>query len=270
MFKISEHLNLIYRSYTMKRQGLSALLDRGDAASQRRTAMIELRPFASLGAANHGWLDARHHFSFADYHLPERTQWGALRVWNDDAIAAKSGFPPHPHQDMEIITYVRQGAITHQDSLGNQGRTEAGDVQVMSAGTGIRHAEYNLEDEETRLFQIWILPDRRGHAPSWGMRPFPRDDRSGRFVVLASGMADDAEALPINARARVAGALVRAGETVRYDTSPERHLYLVLATGRVRIGDVEAQARDGVAITGESAITVTALEDAELVLVDAA
>ncbi|MEQ1641639.1 MAG: pirin family protein, partial [Novosphingobium sp.] len=120
--------------------------------------MIELRPFASIGAANHGWLDAHHHFSFADYQDPARTQWGRLRVWNDDAIAAQTGFPPHGHQDMEIITYVRAGAISHKDSLGNQGRTGAGDVQVMSAGTGIQHAEYNLEDEETRLFQIWILP----------------------------------------------------------------------------------------------------------------
>ncbi len=230
--------------------------------------MIELRPFASLGAANHGWLDARHHFSFAGYHDPARVQWGALRVWNDDAIAAQSGFPPHGHQDMEIITYVREGAISHKDSLGNSGRTEAGDVQVMSAGTGIQHAEFNLEDAETRLFQIWILPDERGHAPSWGARPFPKESRDGQFVVLASGMAGDAEALPIHARARVAGAFVKVGETVRYETSTDRHLYLVPATGRVRIGAVEAAARDGVAITGEAEIEVTALEDSELVLVD--
>jgi redox-sensitive bicupin YhaK (pirin superfamily) len=231
--------------------------------------MIELRPFSSLGAANHGWLDAHHHFSFAGYHEPARTQWGALRVWNDDAIAPKSGFPPHPHQDMEIVTYVRAGAISHRDSLGNEGRTAAGDVQVMSAGTGIRHSEFNLEDEECRLFQIWILPDRYGHAPSWGTRPFPRDNRDGRFVVLASGFAEDADALPIQARARVAGALVRAGETLRYETEPDRHLYLVPAAGRIGIGGVEAAARDGIAITGETAIEIVALEDAELVLVDA-
>lgn len=232
--------------------------------------MIELRPFSAIGAANHGWLDAHHHFSFASYHDPARVQWGALRVWNDDTIAAKSGFPPHPHADMEIITYVRQGAISHRDSLGNEGRTAAGDVQVMSAGTGIRHSEFNLEDEECRLFQIWILPDRRGHAPSWGTRPFPKDNRAGKFVTLASGLPEDADALPINTSGRVAGAFVKAGETLRYETTPERHLYLVPATGRVRIGEVEAQARDGVAITGESAIEVTALEDSELVLVDAA
>ena len=129
---------------------------------------IERRPFASLGHADHGWLNARHHFSFADYYDEERMHWGAIRVWNDDEIAPRSGFPPHPHADMEIITYVRTGAITHQDSLGNKGRTAAGDVQVMSAGTGIRHAEYNLEDETATLFQIWIMPSARGGQPSWG------------------------------------------------------------------------------------------------------
>ena len=231
--------------------------------------MIELRPFASLGAANHGWLDAHHHFSFAEYHDPARTQWGALRVWNDDTIAPKSGFPPHPHRDMEIITYVRTGAITHRDSLGNEGRTGAGDVQVMSAGTGIQHSEYNLEDEATTLFQIWILPDARGEAPGWGARPFPKDDRAGHFVVLASGIPGDDDALPIRTRGRVLGATVRAGETVRYALTRDRHAYLVPATGRIRVGDVEANARDGVAITDVDVIEVTALEDSELVLVDA-
>lgn len=232
--------------------------------------MIELRPFDGLGAANHGWLDAHHHFSFAEYHDPARTNWGRLRVWNDDTIAPKSGFPSHPHRDMEIVTYVRKGAITHEDSLGNKGRTEAGDVQVMSAGTGIVHSEYNLEDEETTLFQIWILPDRRGESPGWGARPFPKGDRAGRFVTLASGMAGDQDALPIRADARVLGATVRAGDTVTYETAKDRHAYLVPAKGRIRVGDIEAEARDGVAITGLDTITVTALEDAELVLVDAA
>lgn len=232
--------------------------------------MIELRPFASLGAANHGWLDAHHHFSFGDYHDPERTTWGRLRVWNDDTIAPKTGFPAHPHRDMEIVTYVRKGAITHEDSLGNRGRTEAGDVQVMSAGTGIRHSEYNFEDEETTLFQIWIMPDRRGEQPGWGARPFPKDDRAGRFVTLASGREGDGDALPINADARVLGATIKAGDTVTYATDPQRHAYLVPALGRVQVGEVEARARDGVAITGLDTITVTAIEDSELVLVDAA
>ena len=149
--------------------------------------MIDIRPFEGLAHRDHGWLDTRFHFSFADYHDPERMGWGRIRVWNDDKIAPKSGFPPHPHRDMEIITFVRTGAITHKDSLGNTGKTGAGDVQVMSAGTGVTHAEYNLEDEDTSLFQIWILPDRAGEAPDWGQREFPRGDRSGKFEVLASG-----------------------------------------------------------------------------------
>ena len=237
--------------------------------------MIELRPFNTLGAANHGWLDAHHHFSFANYHDPVRVHWGALRVWNDDAIAAGTGFPTHPHSDMEIITYVRKGAITHSDSMGNKGRTAAGDVQVMSAGSGVRHSEYNLEDEETRIFQIWIIPDARGGTPSWGARQFPKDDRNGAFVPLASGAANDDDArsgaLPIRADARVLGATIKAGESVTYTPrSADRHLYLVPATGKVRIGEVEAVARDGVAITQLASITITALEDSEVVLVDAA
>ncbi len=236
--------------------------------------MIELRPFATLGAADHGWLDARHHFSFADYHDPARPGWGALRVWNDDTIAPRTGFPPHPHRDMEIITYVRSGAITHEDSLGNRGRTGAGDVQVMSAGDGIRHAEFNREDETTTLFQIWIVPDTRGGPPSWGARPFPKGDRAGQFVPLASGIVGDDDALPIRTDARVLGATVRAGETVSYDLTADRHAYLVPATGRVRIGDgereVEVNARDGAAITGVERVAVTAIEESELVLVDAA
>jgi len=230
--------------------------------------MIEVRPFASLGHADHGWLDARHHFSFAGYRDPARDNWGALRVWNDDRIAPHTGFAPHPHADMEIITYVRTGAISHEDSLGNKGRTEAGDVQVMSAGTGIRHSEHNHEAVETTLFQIWIIPDRRGEQPGWGTRPFPKGDRSGRFVTLASGMEGDGDALPINARARVLGATLKVGESVTYATEPGRHLYLVPAEGVVEVDGVQVNTRDGAAITGLAEITVTALSDAEIVLVD--
>jgi len=232
--------------------------------------MIDVRPFNTLGAANHGWLDARHHFSFADYYEPGRMNWGNIRVWNDDAIAPKTGFPPHPHADMEIVTYVREGAITHQDSLGNKGRTEAGDVQVMSAGSGITHSEYNLEDETTRLFQIWIVPSKRGGDPSWGARPFPKGDRSGRFVTLASGFAEDGEALPIRTEARILGATLKKGETTEYPLGADRHAYLVPATGRIEINGVAANARDGVAISDTETLSVTALEDAELVMVDAA
>jgi hypothetical protein len=232
--------------------------------------MIVHKPFETLGGADHGWLKARHHFSFAGYYDPRNMNWGSLRVWNDDEIAANSGFPPHPHADMEIITYVRDGAITHQDSLGNKGRTEAGDVQVMSAGSGIRHAEYNLEAETTRIFQIWIQPNRTGGAPSWGAKPFPRGDRSGKFVTLASGFENDNDALPIRTNARVLGATLKAGESVEYALDRSRHAYLVPAAGRVEINGLTLETRDGAAITDETSIRVTALEDAELVLVDAA
>ena len=230
--------------------------------------MIERRPFQTLGGANHGWLDAKHHFSFAGYNDPSRMGWGALRVWNDDTIAANTGFPPHSHADMEIITYVREGAITHQDSLGNSGRTEVGDVQVMSAGTGIRHAEYNREPVTTRIFQIWIVPDRQGEAPSWGAKPFPKGDRSGRFVTLASGFKADTDALPIRTNARVLGATLKTGDEAEYAFGEKRYGYLVLAKGSVEINGTRIDARDGAAIRNESVIRVKALEDTELVLVD--
>jgi redox-sensitive bicupin YhaK (pirin superfamily) len=230
--------------------------------------MIERRPFGALGGAQYDWLRTKHHFSFADYFDPQRMGWGALRVWNDDEIAPGTGFPPHPHADMEIITYVRQGAVTHQDSLGNKGRTEAGDVQVMSAGTGIRHSEYNFEPETTTLFQIWIQPSGRGQKPGWGTKPFPKENRSGRFVTLASGVDGDAEALPIRADARVLGAALRAGETAEYRLGEGRRAYLVPALGAVEVNGVRLAARDGAAIQDERVLRVTALDDAEIVLVD--
>ena len=232
--------------------------------------MIEVRKFETLGGANHGWLNAKHHFSFADYYDPERTQWGKLRVWNDDEIQPKSGFPPHPHSNMEIITYVREGAISHRDNLGNEGRTEAGDVQVMSAGSGIAHAEYNMEDEVTRIFQIWIMPDQAGGQPQWGAKPFPKDDRAGKFVVLASGIEGDTDALPIRANARVVGATVKAGETAVYPLGKDRKAYLVPATGRVEIDGQAVDARDGAAIGDMNEVRITAVEDSEVVLVDVA
>lgn len=231
--------------------------------------MIERRPFASLGAADHGWLKARHHFSFADYVDRERMGWGDLRVWNDDEIAAEAGFPTHPHSDMEIITYVREGAITHEDSLGNVGRTQAGDVQVMSAGSGVRHSEYNQEAGVTRIFQIWIRPTMRGGAPSWDAKPFPKGERSGRFVTLASGFGEP-EALPIRAAARVLGATIAAGERLDHALAPGRRAYLALAAGAVEIDGVRVHARDGVAIADVETIRIVGIEDAEVVLVDVA
>ncbi len=230
--------------------------------------MIERRPHAELGHARHGWLNARHHFSFADYHDAQRMRWGRLRVWNDDSIAPHSGFEPHGHRDMEIITYVRQGAITHEDSLGNRGRTVAGDVQVMSAGSGIVHSEYNLEDEETRIFQIWIHPQQTGLPPTWGTRRFPSGERAGAFVTLASGLPGDDEALPIRAEARLAAATLEQGQSANYQIAEGRRVYLVPASGQIEVNGVTVSAGDGVAVRDEARLTVRALENSEVVLVE--
>lgn len=230
--------------------------------------MIERRPHAELGNARHGWLNARHHFSFAEYHDAQRMRWGRLRVWNDDSIAPHSGFEPHGHRDMEIITYVRQGAITHEDSLGNRGRTVAGDVQVMSAGSGIVHSEYNLEDEETRIFQIWIHPQQTGLPPTWGTRRFPSGERAGAFVTLASGLPGDDEALPIRAEARLAAATLEQGQSADYQIAEGRRVYLVPASGQIEVNGVTVSAGDGVAVRDEARLTVRALENSEVVLVE--
>lgn len=234
--------------------------------------MIDIRPFSSLGGADHGWLKARHHFSFANYQDPARMGWGRLRVWNDDEIAAGTGFDAHPHRDMEIITYVREGAITHKDSMGNQGRTEAGDVQIMSAGTGVVHAEYNLEDRTTKIFQIWIIPDRRGAAPNWGARSFPKAARAACFEVLASGRPGDAGggALPLNVDGAVMAATLKAGQTLVQTLDAGRAAYLVPAKGAVTVNGQALGARDGAGIVDEAEIAITATEDAELVMVEVA
>ena len=233
--------------------------------------MIDVRPFTSLGGANHGWLKARHHFSFAGYHDNARMNWGRLRVWNDDEIAAGTGFDPHPHRDMEIITYVREGAITHRDNMGNEGRTEAGDVQIMSAGTGVVHSEYNLEPETTKIFQIWIIPDVRGAKPNWGAKAFPKEQREAGFEVLASGRPQDGEgALPLNVDGAVMAASLKAGQTLRQPLAEGRAAYLVPARGKVTVNGVALAERDGAGIVDEAVMEITATEDAELVLVEVA
>ncbi len=229
--------------------------------------MIQVQPFANLGRFRNDWLNARFHFSFGDYRDPTRMGAGALRVWNDDEIAAGTGFDPHPHRDMEIVTYVREGAITHKDSLGNEGRTEAGDVQVMHAGTGIVHAEYNKETTATRLFQIWIIPGKRGAQPGWGTRQFPR--QGGGLVALADGRdVADGSALPLNADAAVLAATLEKGQSVTHALPPGRVAYLVPSTGSVTVNGTKVNTRDGATITGEDILTITAEETAEVVLVD--
>jgi len=227
--------------------------------------VIERRSFQSLSGDRCDWLQARHHFSPAD----AESGWGALRFWNDDEIPPNGGFPPHAHANMEIITYVRDGAVTHRDSLGNSGRIVAGDVQVMTAGTGIQHAEFNLEPQTTRIFQIWIKPTTDGGVPAWGTKPFPKRDRTGCFVVLASGIETDGGALPIRAQARVLGATLDRNQTIAYDTGSDRFLYLVPSAGSVKVNGVQIDARDGAAIKQIPRLTITAVHDSEIVLVDA-
>lgn len=225
--------------------------------------MIEHRPFASLHAEERDWLKARHHIL-----VNRPDSWGALCAWNDDEIAPNGGFPSHGHTNMEIITYVREGLITHRDNLGNTGQIHAGDVQVMSAGTGIRHAEYNLGRTPARLFQIWIEPERAGGAPAWGTKSFPKIDRAGQLVVLASGLDQDVDALPIRSRARVLGAILRAGEHLDYSFETGRRGYLVPTRGSLEVNGIRLSARDGAAIKDTASLDLKALQDAELVLVD--
>ena len=233
---------------------------------------VEVRPFATLGKAGFGWLEASHHFSFGHYHDPARMGVGPLRVWNDDLIQAHTGFDPHPHRDMEIITYVRCGAITHEDSMGNKGRTAAGDVQVMSAGRGIRHAEYNLEDEPTLIFQIWLEPSRRGLEPRWDQRAFPKAGNANRLVALASGRADrpmdQGDALTIFQDAAILGALVEAGHDVTHVLEPGRQAYLVAAAGSYLVNGVSVAARDGVIVRDAPSITIEAQDTSEILLAD--
>ncbi len=232
--------------------------------------MIEIRPFESLGRFKNDWLDAKHHFSFGSYHDPRRMGFGALRVWNDDCIRSGTGFDPHPHRDMEIITYVRTGAITHMDNRGNRGRTVAGDVAVMTAGTGIVHAEYNLEDEQTRIFQIWIEPERHGLTPAWAARPFPTGAGAGQLVILASGRAGDAgaDALAIHQDAALLCATLAPGDTVRHALDGGRRAYMVPARGRVTVNGTAVPTRAGAAIAEVAAIEIAAEADSEVLLID--
>ena len=220
--------------------------------------MIEVRPFAGLGGFRNDWLNAQHHFSFGGYHDPKRMGFGRLRVWNDDEVAPGTGFDPHPHREMEIVTYIRQGAITHRDNLGNEGRTEAGDVQVMHAGTGIVHAEYNRENAPTRLFQIWIQPDRHGAAPGWATRQFPRRAACRCWPAAATSDAGNG-ALPLNADAALLAGTLHAGETVRVPLAPGRGIYLVPATGSIEVNGVDGRAarRCGDHRRGRTAIKAT-------------
>ena len=234
--------------------------------------MISVTPLERLGRFDSDWLQARYHFSFAGYRDAARMGLGALCVWNDDTVRPGTGFDRHSHRDMEIVTYLRSGAITHEDDLGNRGVIRAGEVQAMSAGTGIEHAERNLEGVDTTLFQIWIEPARAGFAPRWATAPVPVEERTGRLRVLVSGRPGDAGlgALPIHQDAAVLGAILPAGQSVAHPLGRGRAAYLVPATGSLEINGHRAEARAGVAVTDEERVLLRALADCELVLVDVA
>ncbi|HCP01735.1 MAG: hypothetical protein CL573_04140 [Alphaproteobacteria bacterium] len=232
--------------------------------------MIEVAALEDLGHFQNEWLNAHHHFSFGDYMNQNRMGLGPLRVWNDDTIAAQTGFPLHGHRDMEIITFVREGAITHEDNLGNRGRTAAGNIQIMSAGTGIRHSEFNAEDKTTRLFQIWIEPNRKGHPPHWETKLFPRSEDTSGLVLLASGRSQDAalDVPTIHQDAALFGAALGTGQILDHGFKGNRKGYLVTSNGTVTVNGTEVGERAGATIVGELEIKITAIDDAEILLAD--
>jgi len=226
--------------------------------------MIEIQLYDQLGHADHDWLNARHHFSFANYHNPQRMGFGVLRVINDDVIQAGSGFGTHPHRNMEIITYVRKGAITHKDSQGNEGRTEAGDVQVMSAGKGIFHSEYNLEDEDTTLYQIWIEPNQSQVEPRWGSHSFPQEIVRDELTLLVSG--DETAPLFIHQDAKIyAGTLT---ENTSINQIIKHQAYILVSKGEIEVDGHSAQQGDGIQVTDQSSVNIKANVNAEILLLD--
>jgi redox-sensitive bicupin YhaK (pirin superfamily) len=232
--------------------------------------MIDHRALSGLPNANLGWLKARHHFPVDGRPDPLHTTLKSLYVWNDDEFAPRHGFPLHHHQNVEIITYVRSGAVTHEDTLGNTYEIAAGDIQVMSTGSGLRHAEFNRGTEPLRIFQIWLTPNQSGGTPAYAGRRFPGADRSNQLVVLASGLPQDATAdvLPLRADARLLAGRLEAGRSLRYEIGAGHDLYLVPSTGSVRVDGVTIEAGDGVAVVDQTSVEFEAVQDTELVVVE--
>ena len=232
--------------------------------------MIDHRPFAGLPSANVGWLSARHHFPVDGRPDPKHTPLKSLYVWNDDTFAPRHGFPLHFHQNVEIITYVRRGAVTHTDTLGNSYEIAAGDIQVMSAGSGLRHAEFNQGTDPLKIFQIWLSPNQIGKSPSYATRRFPNADRSNQLVVLASGLEEDADAdaLPLRSDARLLVGRLEAGKSIRHEIGNGHDLYVVPSTGTVLVDGVTVEAGDGVAVIRQASVEFKAIQDTELVIVE--
>jgi redox-sensitive bicupin YhaK (pirin superfamily) len=232
--------------------------------------MLRIRRAAERGHANHGWLDTRYTFSFANYHDPAHMGFRSLRVMNDDRVQAGTGFGMHPHRDMEIVTCVLEGALEHRDSMGHGSVLRAGELQRITAGTGMFHSEFNPSDREpVHLYQIWILPDRKGLTPSYEQRSFDPLEKCGRLRLTASPDGSDGS-LRIHQDARIYLADLEKGEQVRHAIAPGRHAWLQVLRGGVEVGEQRLFAGDGLAVSEEDSLLVSGLEKAEVMVIDLA
>jgi redox-sensitive bicupin YhaK (pirin superfamily) len=232
--------------------------------------MINIRKSDERGHANHGWLDTRFTFSFADYYDPKHEQFRTLRVMNDDRVAGGAGFPTHPHRDMEIVTYVLEGALAHKDSMGNGSTIRPGDVQYMSAGTGVAHSEFNAsQTEPVHLYQIWMFPDKTGHKPTYDQKNFSVPEKRGKLRLLVSPDGRDGS-VKIRQDNDLYATVLGPGESVKHELKPERHAYVQVARGSVTLNGKPLEVGDGAAISQEQALELTGVKDAEVLLFDLA
>src|SRR5271165_4916958 len=232
--------------------------------------MIHIRKSDARGHANHGWLDSRFTFSFADYYDPAYTQFRTLRVMNDDHVAAGGGFPTHPHRDMEIVTYVLEGALEHRDSMGNGSIIRPGDVQYMSAGTGVAHSEFNASDSEAvHLYQIWMFPDKKNYEPTYDQKHFSADDKRGKLRLVVSPDGREGS-MKIRQDNELYATILGAGETVKHELKSNRHAYVQVAKGTVTLNGTPLETGDGAAISAEKSLQLTGVKDAEVLLFDLA
>ncbi|MDA7746431.1 pirin family protein [Psychromonas sp.] len=234
--------------------------------------MIKHYPLNQLGRADHGWLKSYFHFSFANYYNPDRISFGTLRVINDDWIAPNSGFPAHPHRNMEIISFIRSGAISHQDSEGNAGETSAGEVQVMSAGTGIKHSEFNMTNEPLTLYQIWIEPNEKNVTPRWETKILTNTEDNTVLPLLVSGYPEDKNnALYIHQFARIYGGPLTKG--MQCTQKIEHQMYLLVSAGKIKVTDnknvIVMHKGDGAEISQQKKIKIEVLENSDIILIDA-
>ena len=232
--------------------------------------MMDIRKSQERGHANHGWLDSHFTFSFADYVDPQHRQFRTLRVMNDDRVAGGGGFPKHPHHDMEIVTYVLEGALEHQDSMGNGSVIKPGDVQYMSAGTGVAHSEFNAsKTEPVHLYQIWMLPEKQGLKPVYDQKNFSEAEKRGKLRLVASPDGRNGS-VKIRQNNELYATVLGAGETVKHELKKDRYAYVQVARGSVKLNGTKLDAGDGAAISAEKAVELTGVENTEVLLFDLA